>query len=124
MATLNQYSAIGRLGRDPEMNYTPNGKAVTRFSLAIDQGKDQPALWLNFIAWDTLAERLNKLLYKGAQVFVQGRVTKRKYTDRQNIERETFEIVLTNCQLLDKSKTGVANQDEDDVLTDLDEQPK
>src|SRR3984893_9557590 len=74
MATFNQCSFIGRLGKDPEMNYTPGGAAVTKFSLAVDQGKGQKALWLNIVCWSELAERMNTMLYKGAPVFVQGRL--------------------------------------------------
>ena len=79
MGTLNQCSFIGRLGKDPEMNYMPNGKAVTKFSMAVDQGKGQKALWLDITTWDKLAERMNEYLYKGAQVFVQGRLHKDGY---------------------------------------------
>jgi Single-strand binding protein family len=63
MATFNQCFFIGRLGKDPEMSYTPTGKAVTKFSLAVDQGKDQKPMWLNIICWNELAERMNMRLY-------------------------------------------------------------
>jgi single-strand DNA-binding protein len=102
MATLNQCSFIGRLGKDPDMSYTPNGKAVTKFSIAVDQGKGQKALWLNIVCWLELAERMNEYLYKGAQVFVQGRLQISTYTDKNQVERQAIEIVASNVQLLDK----------------------
>ena len=80
MATLNQCSFIGRLGKDPEMNYTPNGKAVTKFSLAVDQGKGQDTLWLTIVCWNELAERMHEYLSKGQLVFVQGRLVQRLRT--------------------------------------------
>ena len=111
MATLNQCSFIGRLGKDPNMNYTPNGKAVTKFSIAIDQGKGQKPLWLDITCWSDLAERMSKYLYQGAQVFVQGRLQKNTYTDKNNIERTAVEIVAANIQLLDK-KIDTAEEQE------------
>src|SRR5207248_1294487 len=99
MATLNQCSFIGRLGKDPDINYTSGGKAVTKFSLAVDQGKDQKALWLTIVCWEELAERMNEMLSKGAQVFVQGRLQKNTYTDKNSVERIAVEVVAANIQL-------------------------
>ena len=72
MATFNQCQFIGRLGKDPVLEVTPNGKPHTKFSLAVDQGKDQPTMWLNVTCWDKLAETVEKYAHKGMQVFVQG----------------------------------------------------
>ena len=104
MATLNQCSFIGRLGKDPEMSYIPQGKAVTKFSIAVDQGKEQKAMWLDIECWDKLAEQMNEFLYKGAQVFVQGRLKKSTYTGKDKVEHLSVAIVATNIQLLDKAK--------------------
>src|SRR5712691_11759248 len=103
MPTLNQCSFIGRLGKDPEMNYTPSGKAVAKFSLAVDQGKDQGAMWLNIVCWDQLAELMNQLLTKGKLVFVQGRLAQRTYTDKAGKERQALDIIATTVQLLEKA---------------------
>src|SRR2546423_14238513 len=102
MPTFNQCSFIGRLGKDPEMSYTPNAKPVTKFSIAVDQGKDQKPLWLNIVCWLELAERMSEYLFKGAQVFVQGRLQINTYTDKNKVERQAIEIVASNVQLLDK----------------------
>jgi single-strand DNA-binding protein len=102
MATLNQCSFIGRLGKAPEMNYTPNGKAVTKFSIAVDQGKAEKPMWLTITCWDKLAERMNTYLNKGAQVFVQGRLQINSFTDKNKAERQAIDIVASNVQLLDK----------------------
>jgi len=112
MATLNQCFFIGRLGKDPEMSYTPNAKAVTKFSLAVDQGKNQETLWLNIVCWDTLAERMNEYLSKGQLVFVQGRLVMRPYTDKTQVKRVAIEIVASTIQMLEKSKQGVTESEE------------
>jgi single-strand DNA-binding protein len=102
MATLNQCSFIGRLGKDPDLQVTGTGKPVTKFSLAVDQGKDQPAMWLNVITWDKLAERVEQFARKGALVFVQGRLVLRAYTDKKHVDRIAVEIVASTVQLLEK----------------------
>ncbi len=118
MATLNQCSFIGHLGKEPDMSYTQNGNAVTKFSLAVNQGKDRPALWLTIVCWNELAERMNTMLFKGAQVFVQGRLAPHGYTDREGVARQALDIVATMVQLLEKSQkrseeTGAESEAED-----------
>src|SRR5258708_37033435 len=111
MATFNQCQFIGHLGKDPELSVTPNGKTVTKFSLAVDQGKDQQPMWLNIICWDKLAETVERYAHKGAQVFLQGRLVIRPYKDRNQIDRIAVEIVATTVQLLDKKQSGNAVED-------------
>jgi single-strand DNA-binding protein len=101
MATLNQCSFIGRLGKDPEMSYTPNAKAITKCSLAIDQGKDH-TMWLNVTCWDKLAETVEKYARKGMLVFVQGKLQLRKYKDKNKVDQVSVEIIATIVQLLEK----------------------
>ena len=106
MATLNLYQGIGRLGQDPELNYTPNGTAVTKFSLAIDQGKDEKPMWLTIVCWEKLAETMNELLWKGALVYVQGRLSPRTYVGKDKKDHVSLDIIAGNVQLLEKRKTG------------------
>ncbi len=110
MATFNQCTFIGRLGKNLEMSYTPNGKAVAKFSLAVDQGKDQKPLWLNIVCWNELAERMNQYLSKGQLVLVQGRLVMRPYTDQKHIERVAIDIVASSVQMLEKSKKTVVEE--------------
>src|SRR5437763_7994590 len=102
MATFNQCQFLGRLGKDPEMNYTPTGKAVTKFSLAVDQGKDQKAMWLNVTCWDKLAETVNQYARKGMLVFVQGKLQLREYKGKNDTKQVSIEIIATIVQLLEK----------------------
>ena len=100
---------IGNLGRDPEMSYTPQGTAVAKFSLAVsrrwnDKGtgeRREETQWFNCVAWEKLAETCNQYLRKGSKVYVEGRMTSRKYTDKQNIERTVWDCVLSQIEMLD-----------------------
>lgn len=82
--------------------YPSGGKAYTKFSLAVDQGKDD-TLWLNIICWGDLAETAERILYKGAQVFVQGKLKRSSYTGKDKAQHEFIEITATIIQLLDKA---------------------
>ena len=114
MATLNQCSFIGRLGKDPVLAVTKEGKPYTQFSLAVDQGKDQ-TMWLNVTCWDKLAETVEKYASKGMLVYVQGKLQIRKYTDKNKTEQTSIEIIAGNVQLLERrEKEG--DQLPDEVL--------
>jgi single-strand DNA-binding protein len=103
MATLNQCSFIGRLGKDPEpLKVTGEGKAYIQFSLAVDQGKDQ-TMWLQVTAWEKQAEAVEKYARRGTSVFVQGRLQIQKYKDKTSqAERLSVEISASNVQILEK----------------------
>ncbi len=119
MATLNRYECIGNLGRDPDMNVTGDGTPFTRFTVAVSQGKDQqgkdnPALWWNVVCWRELAEHAQRFLYKGAKVFVEGRIVQRSYTDKGGAQRTALDLIAANFQLLSEYRKGVP--DEGDLL--------
>jgi len=118
MATLNQCSFIGHLGKDPELTVTSAGKPVTKFSLAVDQGKDQPPMWLNITCWDKLAEIVEMYAQKGSLVFVQGRLVIRSYKDKNQVDRTAVDIIATVVQLLDKRQEKAVSED---IPVDLDE---
>lgn len=102
MATFNQCSFIGRLGKDPELQVTPTGKAYTKFSVAVDQGKEQQPMWVNVTTWDKLAETVERYAYKGVQVFVQGRLQLRSYQDKEGATRQAVDITASVVQLLER----------------------
>ncbi|HEV7129056.1 MAG TPA: single-stranded DNA-binding protein, partial [Ktedonobacterales bacterium] len=101
---LNKIMLIGNLGKDPEMNYTPSGSAVTKFSLAVSRRwKDRQSgeqkeetTWFYIVAWGDLGERCNQFLHKGSKVYVEGRMTSRKYNDKDNIERTAWDVTLND----------------------------
>lgn len=104
MATFNACQFIGRLGKDPEFTATSIGKPVAKFSLAVDQGKNQPALWLNVVAWERLAEIVEQYAVKGVQVFVAGRLQVRAYDDKNGVKRQAIELVASTVQLLERKR--------------------
>jgi single-strand DNA-binding protein len=107
---FNQITLIGRLGKDPELSITSgeSGRAVARFSLAIDQPGDLKTMWMNVIAWERLAENVEKYIGKGDQVLVQGRSQRREYTDRNGMAQVVFEVIASTVLSLEKKKGGEA----------------
>src|SRR5438309_8048998 len=107
--SLNKVQLIGNLTRDPELRYTPNGNAVCTFGLATNRSwttdsgeKKEDTEFHRIVAWNKLAELCSQFLVKGRKVYVEGRLSTRKYTDKNNVERETTEIVIDDMLLLDK----------------------
>ncbi|HUY77584.1 MAG TPA: single-stranded DNA-binding protein [Ktedonobacterales bacterium] len=106
---LNKIMLIGNLGRDPEMSYTPSGKALTKFSMAVsrrrrnrDTGENvEETQWFSIVAWEQLAETCTKFLHKGSKVYIEGRINSRKYTDKDGIERTVWDVTATEMEMLD-----------------------
>ena len=106
---MNKIMLIGNLGRDPEMSYTPNGKAITKFTVAVNrrsrdretgERKDETT-WFNIVAWEQLAETCNNYLHKGSKAYFEGRMTSRKYTNKDGVEVTAWEVTVTDMELLD-----------------------
>jgi single-strand DNA-binding protein len=104
---LNKIMLIGNLGRDPELQVTPDGTPVTKFSLAVSRSyksrtgeqKDETE-WFNIVAWRQLAETCEKYLHKGSKVYVEGRLSQRKYTDREGAQRTSIDVTITEMEML------------------------
>ena len=103
---------IGNLGRDPEMRYTPSGRPVTEFSVAVshrgrdpqsgdwvDQGTD----WYRVTIWGERGERAAEQLRKGMRVFVEGRFRTREFEGRDGAKRTALEITADNVISLDRN---------------------
>jgi single-strand DNA-binding protein len=108
--TRNEVYFVGRLGRDPEMSYTKNGKAVTKFSLAVDQGRDKDAMWLNIVCWEHLAERAYKEAAKGDEVTVIGRLTQRKWDGKYY-----HDVVAESVEVNEKRGRKAEDDEENDL---------
>jgi single-strand DNA-binding protein len=105
---LNLCQFIGRLGRDPESRYMPNGDPITSFSLAVGsiyknkQGeKVDNTEWVNVSVFGKLAEVCSQYLKKGSQVYVSGRMKTEKYTDKAGVEKYSVKIIADRMQMLD-----------------------
>ena len=114
---LNKVILIGRLGRDPECRYLPNGDAVCNFSIATSESwKDQSGQkkerteWHNITMYRKLAEIAAQYLKKGSLVYIEGRIQSRKYTGKDGIERTAYEIVCSEMKMLGGKAEGGEGQ--------------
>ena len=110
---INKVTLIGRLGNDPEVRHLDGGAAVASVSLATNESyKDKDGNWQdqtewhNVVMWREMAERAGNMLKKGMLVFVEGKITYRKYTDKEGVERRTTDIVANSFRLLEKREGG------------------
>lgn len=104
---LNKVILIGRLGKDHEVRYMPNGEAVCNFSVATSESwKDQSGQrqerieWHNITMYRRLAEIAGQYLKKGSQVYLEGKIQTRKYTDKNGAERTAYDIIAHEMKML------------------------
>ena len=103
MATdLNRCEFIGRLGKDPEVRYTADSNAICNFSIAVSyKSKDKETTeWVRITAFGKLAGICADYLKKGSQVFVAGRMTTRKWQNKDGVDQYTTEVVADQMQML------------------------
>ncbi len=100
---------IGNVGSDPEMRYTPNGKAVTSFSMATnyryvgsDGERREETEWFRISVWGKRAESCNQFLSKGKRVFVEGRLRSRSWEGQDGQMRTSFEVSANRVIFLDR----------------------
>jgi single-strand DNA-binding protein len=108
MPALNRVQLIGRLGKDPESKFTPTGKKVTHFSLAVGSrwkdknGETKEATeWVNVEAWGRLGEVCQEYLKKGSLIFLEGRLKTDKFEDKGETRYFT-KVVAQSLEFLDK----------------------
>ena len=112
---INKVILVGNLGKDPEIRYMSNGGAVANITLATSEawkdkqsGEQQERTeWHNIVFFNRLAEIVGEFLKKGSQVYVEGALRTRKYTDKNGIERYATEVVANEMQILG-SRAGAA----------------
>lgn len=115
---VNKVTLIGNLGRDPELRRLESGAAVVKFSIATNENyKDKSGEWQtqtewhDIVAWRELAEQAERVFKKGSMVYVEGKLTHRKYTDANGIDRYATEIVANYMRALDRREgTGGARE--------------
>lgn len=108
MASVNKVTLIGNCGKDPEIRYMANSKAVANISIATTSKRKDPntgntiedTQWHRVVFYERLAEIVGQYVKKGSPIFVEGRLKYGKYTDKDGIERNTVDIVATEIQLL------------------------
>ena len=107
MANLNRVEIIGNCGMEPEMRFTPSGKPVASFSVAVNSkfGENETTEWFSVVAWNKLGETLNQFLDKGRQVYVEGRLQTRKWDDKDGQTHYKTEVIAKRVLLLGKHQT-------------------
>src|SRR5215469_1609502 len=131
--SMAQIQLIGNLGRDPEMNYTPDGTAVCKFSIAVSKvtgkgaDKHESTTWYNVTAWRNLAEMLSTHLKKGQQVFVQGPLDIRQYTTKDGRNGTSLDVTVEKFQFIGKKEESTASAttapEDDDPLGSIQDHP-
>lgn len=106
---INKVTLIGHLGKDPEIRTLENGTKVGTFTLATNENfKDKTdnwqtvTEWHNIVVWRGQAERAERDLKKGSLAYIEGKITHRKYNDKDGIERSTTDIVASVVNSLER----------------------
>lgn len=104
---VNRVILLGNLGRDPEIRFTNSGQAVCNFSVATNESwtdkdgqKKERTEWHKVVVWGKLGELCGEYLKKGRQVFIEGKLQTREWTDKENKKNYTTEIVAQNVQFI------------------------
>lgn len=105
---LNKVLIIGRLGKDPEIRYTPGGSPVTTFSMASGRqwkdgngGTHEETEWFNVVTWNKLAEICHEHLHKASRVYIEGRLQTRQWQDGDGQPHSRTEVIASDMILLD-----------------------
>lgn len=114
MASVNKVILIGNLGKDPETRYMSNNEAVTNITVATSESwkdkatgeKKEKAEFHRVTLYRKLAEIAGEYLKKGQQVYIEGRLETRKWTDKENVERYTTEIIAEKMKMLGSKPDG------------------
>lgn len=114
MASVNKWIGIGHLGKDPEQKYMPSGECVCNISIACTESwrdknsgeKKEMTEWVRISFFGKLAEIAGQYLKKGSQVYIEGSLRTRKWTDKENVERYTTEIRADTMKMLGSKSDG------------------
>ncbi len=111
---MNNVCLLGRLTADPELRTTPNGNAITTFTIAVnrtykDKDGSLPADFITIVAWRQTAELVCKHFTKGRMIAVQGSIQTGSYTDKDGNKRKTFEVLANHVHFADSKRDKTAN---------------
>lgn len=103
---MNKVILMGRLTKEPELRFTPNNKAVCKFSIAVKkgfkkQGEDEKADFFTVVVWEKLAEFCNKYFKKGKRISIEGRLETRTWEDREGVKRYVTEVIAQKVYFAD-----------------------
>lgn len=114
MSNLNKVMLIGRIGKDPEVRHMPNGNAVATASLATSEKwtdkasgeKKEATEWHRLTFFERLAEIVSEYVHKGDLIYVEGKLTTRKWQDKDGNDRYTTEVRVNQMQMLGSKREG------------------
>ena len=128
-SSLNRAILIGRLGKNPEGRYTPNGTSTARFSIATDESwvdsennKQEHTEWHDVEAWGKTADFVTQYLQKGQLVCVEGKIRTQSWKDKEGNQRKKTEIVCQSVTPLEwktDKKSNESTKDDSDVKKDI-----
>lgn len=111
MSSVNKMILIGNVGKDPDVKFTPGGQAVANFTIACNESwkdksgeKQERVEWVRIVAWGKLAELCGQYLVKGRQVYIEGKMQTREWTDKENVKKWTTEVVAKEVTFLGKGE--------------------
>ncbi|MFL5378517.1 MAG: single-stranded DNA-binding protein [Myxococcales bacterium] len=114
---VNKVILVGNLGKDPEVRYTPGGQAVANFTIATNENwtdksgqKQERTEWHRIVVWGKLAELCSEYLAKGRQVYVEGRLQTREWTNKEGAKQYTTEVVANQVVFLSGGERGQARE--------------
>lgn len=120
MASVNKAIIVGNLGKDPEVRYTPSGKAVCKFSVATtekwgDGENEKHTEWHNVVAWNKLGELCGQYLAKGRQAYIEGTIRSHSYDDKEGNKRYITEIIAQQVKFLGGKREEARGEGDSDV---------
>jgi len=112
---INKVTLIGNLGKDPEIRHFEGGSKVTQFSVATNENYQDrnnewqtKTEWHRIVCWGAMAERAEKQLKKGGLVFIEGKISSRKWQDKEGVERTSVDIVAATFRSLERRESGAS----------------
>jgi single-strand DNA-binding protein len=123
MAGVNKVILIGNVGKDPEVKVLDNGVRVANFPLATteiykkDGARHEQTEWHNIVLWRGLAEVAEKIVKKGASVYIEGKLRSRTWEDKDRIKRYAVEVVADTLTLLSGRKEDPLHPNHDDTVS-------
>ena len=126
---INRVTLLGHLGNDPEVKHLDSGKTVANFSIATTESwkdkngeKQSSTEWHNVVAWEKLAEIVEKWLSKGSLIYLEGKLTTRSWEDKDGNTRYTTEVLANTIKMLG-GKNGEAKKEEPEPVEETDDLP-
>jgi single-strand DNA-binding protein len=117
---VNKVILLGNLGKDPDVRVTPTGTSVATFSLAVNRnvkegdGWKEQTEWVRCVAWERQAETIGQYVKKGNQLYIEGRLQTREWTDKDNVKRYTTEVIVQDFTLIGSKGQNSGSSDDHD----------